>query len=88
MTAQVFGGTYNCPTCGSTHNLVSIGERTVIKEFSYNYYIPNGRCSHTEEERYCVLARWDAFVASPETFIEQAFEKRTEPIAERTKVRP
>jgi MTH538 TIR-like domain (DUF1863) len=88
MTAQVFGGTYSCSTCGSSHNLVSINEQTVIKEFSYNYYIPNGLCSHTEEERYCVLARWDAFAASPEAFIERAFEKRTEPIAEKTKVRP
>jgi hypothetical protein len=87
MTAQVFGGTYNCSTCGSTHNIVSINDRTVIREFSYNYF-PNGRCSHTEEDRYCALARWDAFAASPETFIEQAFEKRTDPIAEKTKVRP
>lgn len=88
MYDRVYGGKYNCTTCGSVHNLVSINDSTVVKEFSYNYYIPNGKCFHTEDDRYCVLVKWDDFVADPETYIEQAFAKRQAPIASKTKVRP
>jgi hypothetical protein len=88
VTDRIFGGQYVCSQCGSTHNLVSINDSTVVSEFSYNYYIPNGKCSHTEEERYCVLVRWEDFEANPEEYIERAFEKRTAPIAAKTRVRP
>ena len=67
---------------------VNIGDDTVISEFSFNYYIPNGKCSHSEEERYCVLVKWDDFFRSPESYIELAFQKRESSIAEKTKVRP
>ena len=86
--ARVFGGTYNCSNCGGSHNLVSIDDSTVIKEFSYNYYIPNGKCAHAEEDRYCVLTTWDEFRRDPEAAIERAFEKRTAPIAAKTRVQP
>jgi len=82
----IFQGSYDCVTCGSSHRLVSINDGTTIKEFSYNYYIPNGKCSHTEEERYCVLVYWDDFVATPESYIDAAFDKRFDPIAKKTKV--
>lgn len=85
---RVFKGTYTCSTCGNSHNLVAINDDTTIKKFSYNYYIPNGKCSHTEDERYCVLATWDEFCNNPTAYVEQAFVKRTAPIASKTKVRP
>lgn len=84
----VFKGTYDCSACGSSHNLVAINDSTVVTEYSYNYYIPNGKCAHTEDDRYCVLTRWSDFIASPERYIERAFAKRTAPIASKTKVRP
>lgn len=87
-TDRVFGGTYSCSNCGGSHNLVSIDDSTVVKEFSYNYYIPNGKCAHAEEDRYCVLTTWDDFRRDPAAAIELAFEKRTEPIASKTRVRP
>ncbi|HEY0260909.1 MAG TPA: TIR domain-containing protein [Lacisediminihabitans sp.] len=88
MYQRVFGGKFDCPTCGEQHNLVSINDDSVISEFSYNYYIPNGKCFHAEDDRYCVLVRWDDFVAAPEGYIEQAFEKRSAPISSKVKVRP
>jgi len=88
MYAAVFGGSYNCSTCGSVHNLVLIDDSTVITEFSYNYYIPNNKCFHAEEDRYCVLVKWEDFITAPETYVELAFAKRTATIASKVKVRP
>lgn len=85
---SIFRGTHQCSTCGNTHNYVSINDETTIREFSYNYYIPNGKCAHTEDERYCVLARWLDFCANPEEAIQAAFAKRDSPIAAKVKVRP
>lgn len=88
MESTVYGGTYACSTCSSSHNLVNVGDDTVIREFSYNYYIPNNKCAHTEEDRYCVLTRWSDFESDPNSWIDKAFEKRSAPIAAKTKVRP
>lgn len=88
MQDRLFGGKYSCSQCGGTHNLVSVYDSTVVSEFSYNYYIRNGRCSHSEDERYCVLVRWEDFEANPGDCIERACEKRTAPIASKTRVRP
>ena len=88
VDSHIFRGSGSCATCGSSHNIVAVNDDTTILEFSYNYYIPNGKCSHTEEERYCVLARWDDFCASPNAYIEAAFAKRSHPIANKVRVRP
>lgn len=85
---KVFGGNYLCTQCNGNHNLVSVNDSTVVSEFSYNYYIPNGKCSHSEDERYCVLARWEDFKENPGDYVERAFEKRTAAIAKKTRVRP
>ena len=88
MIDTIYAGEYDCASCGGTHRHVAINDYTTISEFSYNYYIPNGRCAHTEDERYCVLVGWSDFLDDPNTFIEKAFAKRTAPIADKTKVRP
>jgi hypothetical protein len=82
----IYGGSYACSTCGGGHNLVLLNDSTTVREFWYNYYIPNGRCSHQEHERYCVLVPWDDFVQSPDEYIEAAFAKRNSPIAENVRV--
>jgi len=84
----VYKGKYTCSTCSGSHNLVAVNDATTITEFSYNYYIPNGKCAHAEEDRYCVLVSWDTFAKDPNKYIDQAFAKRTAPIAAKTKVRP
>lgn len=83
----VFKGSITCSTCGKSHNRVDIGDSTVIKEFSYNYYIPCGRCAWAEDDRYCVLATWEDFYADPEKYIDMAYDKRSAPIAVKVKVR-
>lgn len=88
MESTVFGGKYDCGQCNGSHNLVQINNSTAVNEFSYNYYIPHGKCSWTEDERYCVLVGWDDFKAAPNDWIEKAFAKRSAPIASKTKVRP
>lgn len=90
MINSIYKGKYSCPTCGESHNAVVINNDTVIREFNYNYYIPklNNTCHWTEDERYCVLVRWDAFCESPETYIDKAFQKRNSSIANKVKVYP
>jgi hypothetical protein len=87
-TANIYKGSYTCSTCSGSHTHVAIGDNTTIREFSYNYYIPNGKCSHTEDERYCVLVDWDNFLLEPNKWIDAAFAKRTAPIASKTCVYP
>ena len=87
MKNKIFFGTCQCALCGNNHDGVNVKDYT-IKEFSYNYYIPNGgKCSHSEDERYCVLANWDEFIKNPEIFIEKAYQKRSSPIANKVKVK-
>jgi len=88
MYNAIFGGVYQCPNCGGQHTTIAINDTTTIKEFSYNYYIPHNKCSWAEDDRFCVLCKWDDFVSDHETYIERAFDKRSQPIAEKTRVRP
>lgn len=89
MYDSVYKGSYKCSNCGNSHNWVDIGDSTVIKEFSRNYYLNNhGKCAYSEEDRYCVLVKWEDFAKSPNYYIEQAFNKRSQPIANDVIVRP
>lgn len=89
MYDTIYKGSYTCHTCGNIHSWVSINDDTVIKEFSANYYIePHTGCSWTEEQRYCVLVKWSDFVDSPNTYIDNAFNKRDADVAKKVKVYP
>lgn len=91
MYDKIYTGSGICKTCGNSHNYVNINDNTVIKEFSYNYYIPNNKCAWSEEDRYCILVKWEDFsydAKSAEKYIDQAFEKRASKISSQTKVRP
>lgn len=88
MYDKIFTGSGTCSTCGRSHNYVRLNKTTTIPEFYYNYYIPNGKCSHPEDDRYCVLVKWDEFIKDPEVYIEKAFEKRKNSIANKIKVYP
>lgn len=85
---MVFRGAYNCSFCGSSHTHVNVRDNT-ISEFSYNYFLPNNdKCSWTEDDRYCILVKWQEFTEDAEKYIDMAFNKRSHPIADKTKVRP
>lgn len=91
MYDQIYRGSYVCSDCGNTHTFVGINDSTTVKEFSANYYIHNSsltKCSWPEEDRYCVLVKWDDFLRNPEIYIERAFQKRTALVSQKTKVRP
>lgn len=89
MVDSIYKGSYNCNECGGVHKTVSVNDYTVIKEFSYNYYIPiDGKCSWSEDDRYCVLTTWEDFIKYPELYVDMAFNKRSHPISNKVKVRP
>lgn len=87
---KIYKGQQACSQCFKNHNIVAINENTTIREFSYNYYLPldNGEHVWSEDDRYCVLVKWEDFIVSPNKYIEQVFNKRTSDIAKKIKVRP
>jgi hypothetical protein len=85
---NVFRGSSICWSCGGSHDVVAINNASTIREFNYNFYIPNGKCAHDEDERYCVVVSWDTFLIDPTIWVEAAFAKRTAPIASKTRVYP
>ena len=89
MYDAIYRGTYSCSACGNNHNYVKVDDDTVIKEFSQNYYIePHDGCGWSEEQRYCVLVKWDDFIKEPEKYVNEAYNKRNSPIASKITVRP
>ena len=47
-----------------------------------NYYLNNhGKCAYSEDDRYCVLVKWDDFIKDPNNYINMAYDKRGKDIA-------
>lgn len=89
MYEKIYKGLKSCNVCNGSHNIVDINDHTVIKEFSRNYYLNNhGKCAYSEGDRYCVLVKWDDFKQTPNNYIEQAFNKRSQAIADDVVVYP
>ena len=89
MYSAIYKGTYQCSTCHKNHNWVAINDDTVIKEFSRNYYLNNhGNCGYSEDDRYCVLVKWDDFKINPNQYIDEAYKKRGQEIANDVVVYP
>lgn len=89
MTDKIYKGKYLCDKCGEEHNYVNINNDTTIKEFNYNYYLPNpSGCAWSESDRYCVLVKWDDFCNDPNKYIDMAYEKRNSDIVKKVKVFP
>lgn len=89
MYSAIYKGTYLCSTCHKNHNWVAINDDTVIKEFSRNYYLNNhGNCGYSEDDRYCVLVKWDDFKINPNQYIDEAYKKRGQEIANDVVVYP
>lgn len=89
MYDSIYKGQNTCRTCGMNHNIVAINDETVIKEFGRNYYLNNhGKCAYNDDDRFCVLVKWDEFKKNPNAYIEQTFNKRNHPIANEVIVRP
>lgn len=70
MYDSIYKGQYTCQICGKNHNTVAINDETVVKEFGRNYYLNNhGKCAYNEDDRFCVLVRWDDFKKDPNSYI-------------------
>lgn len=87
---SIYKGMQICLTCMNDHNIVKINNDTTITEFNYNYYLPLGEGKHvwSEEDRYCVLVKWDDFIKTPNKYIDKAYDKRSSEITKKIKVRP
>lgn len=90
MVSNIYKGDRTCSICNGNHKTVDVNNYTTIREFNYNYYLPKSddKCAWLEEDRYCVLVTWDDFCNNPEKYINQAFDKRSEEIANKVKVYP
>lgn len=91
MCDSIYAGAGVCDKCGNSHNYVNVNDSTTIKEFSANYYVKplsSGKCAWSEEDRYCVLVKWEDFKANPNKYIDDAYDKRSKPIAEKVVVYP
>lgn len=40
-------------------------------------------CAYSEDGRFCVLVRYSEFMQDPELYIDQAFQKLSEPICQK-----
>ena len=88
MYDKVYGGHYECPHCHQTVNYVNINPSTVIKEFCENYFLSKGKCGHyDDEDRFCVLAKYEDFMKNPKQFIDEAYNKTSKPIAKQVHFR-
>jgi hypothetical protein len=88
MYQRIYLNNGTCGTCGDLISILNIGDSTTVKEFHQNYHIPHGQCHWAEDDRYCVMVKWDDFIQNPNASIERAFAKRADPIAKKVKVRP
>lgn len=87
MYEKIYTGSHICDRCGNRHELLTLNDSTVIREFSDNYFImPKPGCCWSEDDRYCVLTKWEKFVKEPELYIHKAFKKRESKIAEKVTV--
>ena len=85
---SVFLGYSQCRGCGMRIQHVAVNNSATIREFNYNYYIPNDKCHHTQDDRYCILVSWREFCSMPEYYIENAFSKIDHPISSKIRVYP
>ncbi len=89
MYDVIFKGSEVCSSCGGNHDVVAINSNTVIDEFGKNYYLKKRHdCYYSEDDRYCVLAKWGEFMSNPDYYIEKAFNKRNQSIADDVIVYP
>ena len=88
MESKIYSGTSRCPRCGGSISYVNVSDSTVLREFSENYWLVRGECDHYPEEgRFCVLVRYSQFMQDPDRYIEQAYEKLSEPVCKQVHYR-
>lgn len=88
MEDKVFVGDRVCAVCGNSHSTLIVDDRTVVREFSANYFIkPKPGCCWSAKDRYCVLVAYEKFMADPNKYINLAYEKRYSEISKKIRLR-
>lgn len=90
MYNTIYSGEGICKKCGNLHRYVNVNDSTTIKEFSANYYIEKGHssCGWSDDQRYCLLVKWDDFKLDPNKYIDKSWEKRQTDIVKKVTVYP
>lgn len=75
---------------GQKVSIDRIDNWTTIREFNYNFYLPDPQNPKywQEDDRYCTLVKWDDFKTDPNAYIQQAYDKRTSTAADKIRVFP
>lgn len=85
MMSKIYGGLGICDKCGASVNIVNINNSTVIREFSENYWLQNCSCGgdhYLEKGRFCTLVPYSIFMLDPDKYINEAFAKTRDSIAD------
>ena len=63
MEQVVFGRKTRCSRCGKEISWLNIGDETVIRGFSENYWLKENKCGHYDDDgKFCVLVRYSEFM--------------------------
>lgn len=84
MEEKVYTGKSKCPQCGKSVQYVNIDDNTVLREFSANYWLREGDCSHySADDQFCVLVRYSEFMNGDNTedYIDLAYSKTKDEIS-------
>lgn len=82
MEGEIYLRKEICPNCGKSVETLCVGDSTVVKEFSANYWLKKNACGHYDDSgRYAVLCKYSDFMNDPDKYIDLAYDKTNEPIA-------
>lgn len=82
MEKKIFGEIRKDNVSGSTVQIIDISEKTVIKEFSENYWLKKNKNGHYDDDgQFAVLCRYCEFMNDPKHYIDAAYERVKKPIA-------
>lgn len=82
MESKIYKGKILCKKCGRKHNKIILNDKTVIREFSANYFLKKDlECQHSQNGNFCVLVRYCNFMDNPDKYINMAYDKLNDPIS-------
>lgn len=89
MVDRMYGETYFCEECQCNHQNLSLNDKTVVREFSKNFWlnVSKSGCKsiYTYKNRFCILVEYDEFMKNSDKYINEAFDKLNEPICKYVK---
>ena len=76
-----------CETCNDTHPSIHLYDDVVVRELSYNYFLPfpNQPNCWKDEDRFCILVSMKDFLEYPDDYIELAYQKTQEKVSRKVR---